>query len=1115
MKVGELIAVLSVDMSQYEKDLATAQNKARTAGSVISDIFKNAVSFTVGMGLWEAIQRGFRALVGTALDFNVMMQNARIGFETMLGSAQKAQDFLDKMGKFAAATPFEYPDLLEASKRLMAMGFAAEDVLPIVKAVGDAVAGLGGGKEEINRVIYALGQMRNAGRVYAQDMMQLTSVGIPAWEILAEKMGKSVAEVRKLSEQGLIPAAQAVNILIEGMEKRFPNMMQKMQDTWMGVTSTIKDIWRMTIGAVTQSLFQGLNNWLKGVRDWATQFYAAFQQGGLMFAIQKMFGSDVATVVSVAAGALKTLWNVLVGIANFVKTHWSTLKPILLSVLITMLYFRTAAILQSVFFSIASGIEKARYALKLFAMGLRDIPSIIGKISAAIKMLTATNPIFFIITAAIAGVIIAGVLLYKNWDKVRFYGLQAWGALKIGIGYVAYAIVSYYKFILGWIPALGNAFSNMQKSLANYIAKEKSILAQRASAFNKDDSDIKSAQKLVDNQKKIADASKNAASGLSEQADATKKAGKAAQDNLQSFDEVHQILQETADASENMPEVALPGVEMPTTDTSGVLGSLSASVSAIIPTLTDAIGEGVSKLAKIFERLYQDIIVKPLDKIKTWLSDKKDPVKGAIAEFLNIIAQDIKSMPNNIEKAFQALLDTGEYLSKPENWIKPVPGLREGIAAVFKQMLKDIGIEADNFKLSLPKLPGFQGLFDFLKNMNFEGIFASFKGLPQWFNTNVWEPLKNGTNTFWLTNVQPFWKNTFETVKKFVVDNIWTPVVNWFTNSIWQPIKQGAENFWLKIIQPVWKKTFEDVKKFVIDNIWLPVVKWFDNSIWIPLKDNTQKTWNIIQKEWDKTIKAVKKVVIDDIWNPVLKWFENLWTNVKNKTVEKWTKDFKPNFEDVVKAAKQAGLNIWQTITVDIPNFVEKAADGVTKIKNEIAGKIKEPFEIAWNFISSLPAKALDWGRNLLDNIVDGINSAIGNVKNAAKNAADKIADFLGFHSPAREGPGADADKWMPNMMDMLAQGIYGNISKVRNAVAEAAGVLSGITAQPEIAFGISGSVIGYKATAQATVAPVTQPQIHLHIGTLIADDYGLKKLEQRLREIRIFEEQRLGSDKR
>ena len=59
-------------------------------------------------------------------------QQANIAFTTMLGSAEKSTAFLQEMRDFAAKTPFELPDLLTGARRLMAMGFAAEEVKPML-----------------------------------------------------------------------------------------------------------------------------------------------------------------------------------------------------------------------------------------------------------------------------------------------------------------------------------------------------------------------------------------------------------------------------------------------------------------------------------------------------------------------------------------------------------------------------------------------------------------------------------------------------------------------------------------------------------------------------------------------------------------------------------------------------------------------------------------------------------------------------------------------------------------------------------------------------------------------------------------------------------------------
>ena len=278
MTVGEVIARLGLDSKSFDRGLKQAETRADRAGSKIGTIFSRAFSVTIGMGLFDALKSGLKATVGTMTSFNAMLQTASIGFTTMLGSAEKAQRFLDDMAAFAAKTPFEYPDVLNAAKRMLAYGFAADEVLPMLQAVGDATAALGLGSAGINRIILALGQMRAKGKVSGEEMRQLTEAGIPAWEMLAQAMGKTTAEVMELQQKGLIPADKAIKLITTSMTKRFGGLMSSMQDTWAGVTSTIRDLWRMTVGALTSTFFRSLNAMLIKVRDFLQSFYSMLQK---------------------------------------------------------------------------------------------------------------------------------------------------------------------------------------------------------------------------------------------------------------------------------------------------------------------------------------------------------------------------------------------------------------------------------------------------------------------------------------------------------------------------------------------------------------------------------------------------------------------------------------------------------------------------------------------------------------------------------------------------------------------------------------------------------------------------------------------------------------------
>ena len=157
MLVGEVFARMGLDSKQYEKSLDRLENETKKRALTLGNIFKGALSVTIGMTMFEAVKRGFQTIASTAIGFNAQMEQARIGFATMLGSAEKAQKFLDDLADFAVKTPFEYPELLEAAKRMLAYGFAAEEVLPTLRAVGDASAALGSGSVGIDRITLALG----------------------------------------------------------------------------------------------------------------------------------------------------------------------------------------------------------------------------------------------------------------------------------------------------------------------------------------------------------------------------------------------------------------------------------------------------------------------------------------------------------------------------------------------------------------------------------------------------------------------------------------------------------------------------------------------------------------------------------------------------------------------------------------------------------------------------------------------------------------------------------------------------------------------------------------------------------------------------------------------
>lgn len=102
---------------------------------------------------------------------------------------------------------------------------------------------------------------------------------------------------------------------------------------------------------------------------------------------------------------------------------------------------------------------------------------------------------------------------------------------------------------------------------------------------------------------------------------------------------------------------------------------------------------------------------------------------------------------------------------------------------------------------------------------------------------------------------------------------------------------------------------------------------------------------------------------------------------------------------------------------------------------NYIAKPIGDMWTSLSNTIGGWKDKAIEWGKSLIKGFVDGIVSMASNVASGVGGIAQKVLEFLGFHSPTREGPGREADEWAPNFIDMYAKGLEAGIPQIEDIV--------------------------------------------------------------------------------
>jgi tape measure domain-containing protein len=316
------VAALQVTVGADISGALSGLNKLNGTVGNTAGFFGRAASTAAGfiggaLGL-QALQ-GVAGGAGDAIfGFNASLEQSQTSFGVMLGSGAKAQSFLESLQSFALATPFEFPQLVSASQRMLAFGFSAAQVIPLLTDIGNvASASPSGFAQGLDRISLALGQMQAKGKVQGDELLQLQEAGVntgQVFEIMSQQTGKSVKSLQAMSTAGKLLPATFIRAFQAFSKARFGGLMDKQSRTFTGAVSNIKDGLRGALATGFLPLFNA-------VRGGAVQF-ANFLQTPAFQAWVAHLATGVAVLVTWFQTNLPAAWVA-------VQNAWATLQPIL------------------------------------------------------------------------------------------------------------------------------------------------------------------------------------------------------------------------------------------------------------------------------------------------------------------------------------------------------------------------------------------------------------------------------------------------------------------------------------------------------------------------------------------------------------------------------------------------------------------------------------------------------------------------------------------------------------------------------------------------------------------------------------------------------------------
>jgi len=661
-------AALDKELQQKPTDAGAAAQSFQDLGTQLRDA--GSAMVLIG-GVLTGISAGLIELGESSLMAAGKMEQQRTAMVNLTKSAEQTDRLIKDLVEFAIKTPFEIPGVIEMGQKLVAMGTATQDVIPLLRTLGDTASGSGKGFAGLNVLVQDFGKMSQLGVIHMRELNTLAYQGVPAIQALADAFGVSTHRMRQMVEQNLIQASDALPILTKAMSDKFGGMMEAQSKTLLGMWSNFKDSITKTFIAIGDALipaFKGIINAIQPLLDTIQQ-------------IAQWFGKLPEPVQSavVAIGLLVIAIGPLVLAAGgflFVAGQIITTLPALAATVGVEL---PAAFTRGTIAVVANTEALAANAIAARAAGTALSTTVVegaGAAAVAIGALKTAVSIAIPILGALATAFVAGKLIASILETIPYVKQlqQAWadqamaqtGAVS---GAMAQGSVAYFK-------TLGESARGASAGLDLAATGLRNLQTAQADANQA----VKVAKDVMDAAKKALDGSADAAAvyarAVNAYDDAVKKANPSVATSAKNVDMQAMAMQTTGLAIEKYIKL---WSTIPWEVWTGSVAEASAAIKekglsidktvAALKKMADSL-EGPASTSAALKAQYDEILanINVLEGLKRAIDGANTATGGWI-----------KTVENGVEVWRQASAAVSGFTTTIENGVTMIRGSKEAV----------------------------------------------------------------------------------------------------------------------------------------------------------------------------------------------------------------------------------------------------------------------------------------------------------------------------------------------------------------------------------------------------------------------------------------------------
>ena len=251
-KIDTAFGSVSTENLRHETEQATDKIKEMgdTTQSETEKMDASLKKIAAGVTAYFSIQK-LAEFETKVISIRSEMESLHVSFKNLAGE-QMGNELFEQLKEYELRTPMIMNDLAQGAQTMLAFNIPVQDVMEHLKAIGDISMG---DSEKFKSLTLAFSQMSATGKLMGQDLLQMINAGFNPLQVISEKTGKSIGELKDEMSKGAISTKMVQEAFHAAASEggQFNGMLEQQSKTMKGALSNLEGAWQYMLNDIGEA----------------------------------------------------------------------------------------------------------------------------------------------------------------------------------------------------------------------------------------------------------------------------------------------------------------------------------------------------------------------------------------------------------------------------------------------------------------------------------------------------------------------------------------------------------------------------------------------------------------------------------------------------------------------------------------------------------------------------------------------------------------------------------------------------------------------------------------------------------------------------------------------